>query len=72
MQGQHPAYINIPMNQIQVVVASAGATVLPTMSMIPGTAETDVIDNSAPPKYDTVAKMKEDKEEANGGKSQRF
>ena len=72
VQEQQPAYINIPLNQIQVVVASAGATSLPTISMISGTAETDVIDNSAPPKYDTVAKMTEDKEEANGGKSQRF
>ena len=69
---QQPAYITIPMSQIQVLAASAGATALPTISRIPGTAETDVIDNSAPPKYDTVAKMKEDKEEANGGKSQRF
>ena len=61
-----PAYITIPMSQIQVLAASAGATALPTISRIPGTAETDVIDNSAPPKYDTVAKMKEDKEEENG------
>ena len=60
------------MSQIQVLAATAGATALPTISRIPGTAETDVIDNSAPPKYDTVAKMKEDKEETNGGESQRF
>ena len=69
---QQLAYITIPMSQIQVVVASAGATAIPTMSMIPGTAETDVIDNSPPPKYETAAKMKEDNEEENGGKPQRF
>ena len=69
---QQPAYITIPMSQVQVVVTSAGATALPAMSMIPGSAEADVIDNLPPPKYDTVAIMKEDKEDANGGESQRF
>ena len=72
MPVQQPAYITIPMSQIQVVAASAGATSLPTMSTIPRTAETDAFDNSAPPKYDTVAEMKEEKEGVNGCKSQRF
>ena len=72
MPVQQPAYITIPMSQIQVVAASAGATSLPTMSTISGTAETDAFDNSAPPKYDTVAEMKEEKEGVNGCKSQRF
>ena len=60
------------MSQIQVLATSAGATALPTMSKTSSTAETDVFDNSPLPKYETVAKMKEDKGEENGGTSQRF
>ena len=72
MPEQQRAYITIPISQIQVVVASAGATEMPAMSMIPVTTETDVLDKSPPPEYEIAAKMEEDKGEENGGKSQRF
>ena len=72
MPEQQPAYITIPMSQIQVLAASAGATALATISMTLGAAETDVFDNSPPPTYESVAQMKKDKEEANEGKNQRF
>ena len=69
---QQPGYITIPMSQIQAAAASTGATALPTISMFPGTAETDVSGNSPPPRYSSVAQMEEDNEETNGNKYQRF
>ena len=49
-------------SQVQAVATSAGATALPTMSMIPSTAETNISRNSLPPKYEDVARMKNDNE----------
>ena len=69
---QQPGYITIPMSQIQAAAASTGATALPTISMFPGTAETDASGNSPPPRYSSVAQMEEDNEETNGDKYQRF
>ena len=72
MPEQQRAYITIPISQIEVFVASAGATEMPTMSMIPVTTDTDGLDNSPPPEYEIAAKMEEDKKEENVGTSQRF
>ena len=69
---QQPGYITIPVSQIQAAAASAGAPALPTISMIPGTAETDASGNSPPPRYDSIAQMEEDNKEPNGDKYQRF
>merc|ERR1712141_679963 len=63
---------NNPISQIQAAAASAGATALPTAPVIQDTSEIDGANNSPPPKYESVAKMKEDEEDTNGTKYQRF
>ena len=72
MPEQQPGYITIPISQIQAAAASAGATALPTAPVIPDTSEIDGANNSPPPKYESVAKMKEDEDDTNGSKYQRF
>ena len=72
MPGQQPGYITIPMSQIQAVAASAGAAALPTSTMTPSAEGTNASGYSPPPRYESVPKMEEDEEEANGDKYQRF
>ena len=72
MPGQQPGYITIPMSQIQAVAASAGTAALPTSTMTPSAEGTNASGYSPPPRYESVPKMEEDEEEANGDKYQRF
>ena len=72
MPDQPPGYITITISQIKADAASVGATTFPIGLMIPGDTKIDATDKLPPPNYDSVAKMEENKEDANGSKYQRF
>ena len=72
MPKQQPGYITIPINQIQGPAVSVGATAFPTVPVIQDTSEKDGAKNSPPPEYESVAKIKEGGEDANGFKYQKF
>ena len=69
---QPPGYITITIGQMQADAVSVGATAFPNIKMIRGNTKIDAADKSPPPKYDSVAKMEEDKDDTNVSEYQRF
>ena len=67
-----PGYITITIGQMQADAVSVGATEFPNIKMIRGNTKIDAADESPPPKYDSVAKMEEDNEDATVSQYQRF